>query len=125
LLYPLMEVKGFSIFKELPCFDGASECLFDVLDGVDFGVVRQLDTLWFSFANSEENWYLDDPKTKQKINRILRNIKPPSNVRRLPRNLKSRAMWKATEWRNMLRFYGPFIFKGIIKTKYYKHFLLF
>ena len=124
LLYPVMGVKGFSILSELPCFDIAAGCLFDVLHGVDFGVVRQLDSLWFSPTNSTENWYLGGPETQQKITALLRKIKPPSNVKRLPRNMHSRAMWKATEWRNMLLSYGPYIFKGIMKKKYYKHFLL-
>ena len=122
--HPIRGVKGFSILSELPLFNIVTGCVFDVLHAVDLGVMRQLDALLFNTRNSECEWYLGKPETIEILNRKLRNIVPPSNVRRLPRTFASRAFWKGSEWRNMLLFYGPFILKDVMDKKYYDHFLL-
>jgi len=59
------------------------------------------------------------------INSKLSNIFPPSNVSRLPVSLSLRSSWKSSEWRNLLLYYGPFIFKGILPEPFYNHYLLF
>ena len=41
---------------------------------------------------------------------------------RLPGNLISRSTWKASEWRNVLIYYGMFIFKGFLPEDFYKFF---
>jgi hypothetical protein len=85
--------------------------------------MKQLISLWFDSKYSAKPWYLIGSFISQ-INQKLSNIIPPSNVSRLPGNLISRSTWKASEWRNLLLYYGMFIFKGFLPEEFYNHFLL-
>ena len=117
-------VKGFSILSLiLSTFDIIRGIVFDSMHCVDLGVMKQLISLWFDSKYSAKPWYLGSFISSQ-INQKLSNIIPPSNVSRLPGNLISRSTWKTSEWRNLLLYYGMFIFKGFLPEEFYNHFLL-
>lgn len=67
-------------------------------------------------------WYIGNAISI--LNEKLKAIIPPSNITRLARGFQERPHWKASEWRNLLLFYGPFIFKDVMKKRYYDHFML-
>jgi hypothetical protein len=117
-------VKGFSILSLiLSTFDIIRGIVFDSMHCVDLGVMKQRISLWFDSKYSAKPWYLGSFISSQ-INQKLSNIIPPSNVSRLPGNLISRSTWKTSEWRNLLLYYGMFIFKGFLPEEFYNHFLL-
>ena len=47
----------------------------------------------------------------------------PSDFPRKPKTLKFLKIWKATEFRNFLMYYGPVILKDILSKKLYEHLL--
>ena len=124
LLYPVMGVKGFSILRS---------CLVLMLHLDAFLMFLMVSVLESNDSSTLFGSVLQIVKKVGTLATLKRSKKSTEyceilNLHRTSEDfldLKSRVMWKATEWRNMLLFYGPFIFKGIIKTKYYKHFLLF
>ena len=121
--YVVKGVKGFSILSLiLSTFDIIRGIVFDSMHCIDLGVMKQLISLWFDSKYSAKPWYLGSFITQ--INQKLSNIIPPSNVSRLPGNLISRSTWKASEWRNLLLYYGMFIFKRFLPEEFYNHFLL-
>ena len=120
--YPVMGVIGFSVLNKLPHFNVVDCLVFDAMHGVDLGVMRQLASLWFSTCNSGKRWYLG--QSIHEIDDKLSKIFVTSNITRLARGLDDRAHWKASEWRNLLLIYGPYIFKDIMQKRYYKHFML-
>lgn len=87
-------------------------------------ITRQLCGLWFDSRNSKPAFYIGRPQTVARIYHLLNAIKVPTNITRLPRKLKDRSFWKASEFRNFLLYYAPYILKDILPVRFYKHFLL-
>jgi hypothetical protein len=54
----------------------------------------------------------------------LKNITPPTSLTRVPRSIKDRKLWKASEWRAWLLFYFFVCLQGLIKEKYLYHFAM-
>ena len=72
----------------------------DPMHCVDLGVVRQVSTMWFESSFHKMPWYIG---TKiDSIDEKIKFIQPPSNVTRTPRSLRTRAYWKASEWKHFL-----------------------
>lgn len=61
---------------------------------------------------------------KEKISKRLEALRPPSALTRLPRSLKYREKFTASEHRAFLLFYGPVVMHGIVATKLLSHFAL-
>ncbi|KAH7940662.1 hypothetical protein HPB49_003364 [Dermacentor silvarum] len=61
------------------------------------------------------------PSVAAKIESRLLAIKPPHCVTRLPRPLKDRGHWKASEWRHWILFYALPCLDGILHPEYWKH----
>jgi len=120
--YPVMGVKGLSILSELPLFDIVNGFVTDSMHGVDMGVVKQLVGLWLDSKYSESEWYIG--LEVQRLNAKLAIIIPPSSITRLTLDFNQRPNMKSSEWRNVLLCYGSFIFKDILPTRYYEHFML-
>ncbi|XP_077507225.1 uncharacterized protein LOC144116351 isoform X2 [Amblyomma americanum] len=59
-----------------------------------------------------------------KVYRGLLAIKPPHSFTRLPRSLKDKCHWKASEWRYWLLFYALPCCLGILPQRYLNHFAL-
>jgi len=97
-------VKGPSILMLLPKFDIAKSFVPDYMHAVLLGVVRYFVYLWLDSSSSQSAYYLG--RNKDQIDNSLLTIKPPTEIRRLPRSIESRKYWKASEWRNFLLFYS-------------------
>ena len=86
------------------------------------GVVRQFVNLWFD-STSHDKLYSMRKKVAE-IDKIIVSIKPPSEIKRLPRSLAVRRYWKASEWRSFLLFYSVVALSGIMPLQFYNHWLL-
>ncbi|KAK3916627.1 Halomucin [Frankliniella fusca] len=56
------------------------------------------------------------------INHRLRRILTPTHITRKPREIDLRHMWKGSEWRNWLLFYGVPCMIDIVPNRYLRHF---
>ncbi len=117
-------VKGSSVLSQLPDFDIIFNFVFDCMHAIDLGIIRQLFGLWFDSKNFKEKFYIGSSYNKNLINSRLANLTVPTNITRLPRSLKESNFWKASEWRNCLLYYFPFILRDILQPAYFKHFML-
>jgi hypothetical protein len=115
-------VKGPSVLMLLPKFDVAKSFVPDYMHAVLLGVVRSFMFLWFDSSSSKYEFYLG--REKEKIDGVLLNIKPTTDVKRLPRSVESRKFWKASEWRNFLLFYSPIALRNVLPSKFYDHWML-
>lgn len=59
------------------------------------------------------------------INDKMRLIVPPSSLARIPRDINELNNWKSTEIEIFSLYYGPIVFKDILKAHYYSHFCIF
>ena len=106
-----------------PCgFDIVDSFSVDYMHAVLLGVARQCARFWFDSSFSSEPWYLG--RHVAEIDRRLTGICPPSDVRRLPRPVKDRKFWKATEWRAWLLFYSIPVLSDVLPVKYLQHWLI-
>jgi len=85
------------------------------------GVCRQFITIWTDSSNHGKPFYR---KSTKAVDTILANIKPPNEIRRLPRSLEDRKFWKASEFRNFLLFYSPVALADVLPRKYFLHWML-
>lgn len=92
------------------------------MHGVLLGVTRQFLFLWLDTSNHLEPWYIGT-KTPLLDQKLLQ-VKPPKFIQRLPRSLKSRKQWKASELRSWLLYYSIPILKNILPDKYLQHWIL-
>jgi hypothetical protein len=92
-------VKGFSPLVLLPDFDLISGFIPDYMHCVCLEVVHQFLSLGTDGANSNSHFYLDKHK-RDMLDAFLDSIRPPREVRRLPRSTQEAKFWKATEWRS-------------------------
>lgn len=113
-------VKGPSPLINLPHFNIVWGFIPDYMHSVLLGVSRQLTELWLCSVGC--SFYLGDPTNITKIDDKLLQIHPPTNMHRLPRSIKERKYWKASEWRNWLLFYSLPCLNGILPSRFLKHF---
>ena len=60
----------------------------------------------------------------REVDKRMKEIRPPFLIR-FPRSVSSHRMFfKASEYRSILLFFGPVVFRGILAGLYYSHFLL-
>lgn len=104
--YTVKGVKGPSVLPSLPNFDCIWGFPHDYMHAVLLGVSRQLWNFW-------SKWHLNVEDRKE-INRRLLEIRPPSEIHRVPRALKNKQLWKATEWRSWLLFYSVPVLTDIL-----------
>ena len=71
---------------------------------------------------SGKKYYLG--KKAQHLDKMILNVKLPSEIKRLPRSVTTRKFWKASEWRSFLLFYSPVFLKDLLPAVYYNHWLL-
>lgn len=113
-------VKGPSPLINLPHFNIVWGFIPDYMHSVLLAVSRQLTELWLCSVGC--SFYLGDPTNITKIDDKLLQIHPPTNMHRLPRSIKERKYWKASEWRNWLLFYSLPCLHGILPSRFLKHF---
>ena len=81
---------------------------------------KRLIRLWFDSDYRLEDWSVNNRLNELQL--VFRRLHLPSNTSRLPRSLTLYSKFKANEMRILL-LYGHIIFKNVLKTKYYNHFL--
>lgn len=115
-------VKGPSVLSTIFYFNLAWAFVPDYMHCVLLGVVRQCLSLWFDSSNHTKPWSLS---TKgDMVDRKLCSIKPSSEVNRLPRSIKTRKYWKASEFRSWLLFYSIPVLHEILPSKYLNHWFI-
>jgi hypothetical protein len=119
---PVFGVKGLTILSLIPSFDLVKGFFPDYMHSVLLGVVRQMISLWFDSSNHSKPFYLG--RHVQHIDSLLLAIKPPSEVKRLPRSLTVKKYWKASEFRNFLLFYSPICLNHFLPNVYLHHWYL-
>jgi len=77
--------------------------------------------LWLNSSSHRKPFYIRSVKM---LNRLLKSIRPPDEIHRLPHSLDDRKFWKATEYRNFLLIYPPVILVDVLPKRYYTHWLL-
>jgi hypothetical protein len=93
------------------------------MHSVLLGVILLLMFLWFSTEFSHQPFSMT--KGTCEIDKRLKDILPPSYPTRCPRSATShRIFFKASEYRSLLLFFGPVVFRGLLYALYYNHFLL-
>lgn len=65
-----------------------------------------------------------EPRFYDLINSRVTQIRPPTRISRVPRNINEFANFKASEFRNWLLCYFLVCFDGLINVSYLKHFAL-
>lgn len=119
---PVMGVKGPSPLMKLANFQIVNGFVPEYQHSVCLGVTRQLMTLWLDSTNHGKPWYIG---TKSEvIDKQLIAIQPPVELTRVPRSVKERKYWKASEWRSFLLFYALPVLCGVLSKKYWNHLFL-
>lgn len=122
LQQPVMGVKGPSPLMRLSKFEMVNGFVPEYQHSVCLGVTRQLMTLWLDSKNHAKPWYIGTKSDM--IDKQLLAIKPPVELTRVPRSVKERKYWKASEWRSFLLFYALPVLSGILSKKYLNHLFL-
>jgi hypothetical protein len=115
-------VKGASTLLLFPKLDIIASFVPDYMHSVLLGVTRQFLNLWVDSSNHSKPYYI---RNGGHVSKLLKNIRPPDEIHRLPRSLNDRKFWKAAEFRNFLLLYSPVILLNVLPRNYYKHWLLF
>ena len=115
-------VNGVSLLYLLPNFDIVNGFNPKYMHSVLLGVVRHFVNLWFDSASHSEAYCLR--KNVAQIDEIILGIKPPSEIKRLPRSLLQRKHCKASECRSFLLFCSLVALRSFMSSQYYDHWLL-
>ena len=113
-------VKGESILAEYIEFPA---CIpIDYMHSILEGVFKQLMRHWFDSKFYNQPYSLR--KFTRYINKMIKNIKPPNEIPRLPRALENTSFFKASEYRAWLLFYGLPNFSEFLPPEHTHHFSL-
>lgn len=94
----------------------------DYMHLVCLGVMRKLILLWMNGPLTNRLSYNQITKISEDLTSIRLHV--PADFPRKPRSLKLIKLWKATELRNFLLYYGPIVLKNELNEKAYNHFLI-
>lgn len=94
----------------------------DYMHLVCLGVMRKLLLLWMQGPLNNRLTSHQINNISEQLNLLRRHV--PSDFPRKPRTLKLIKLWKATEFRNFLIYYGPILLKNKLNQIAYNHFLL-
>lgn len=110
------------LFEDIPNFGCVTNVVIDYMHVVLLGVTKRLLQLWTKVKRC--TYSLRNTEIKKISTRIMQ-IGPqlPREFARKPRDLDYLARFKATEFRQLVVYTLPVILKGILKTKYYNHFM--
>ncbi|KAE8749131.1 hypothetical protein FOCC_FOCC004039, partial [Frankliniella occidentalis] len=106
----VMGVKGTSVLETNPSCDEGKTIILDYLHLVLLGVVRQFYCLWFTGSGTD--WYIR--RTKRQVTTFLREIM----------RIYEWKLFKGSTWRTWLLFVSLPALRGILKDKYYQHWML-
>uniref|UniRef100_A0A224YMA5 Cr1-8 nvi n=1 Tax=Rhipicephalus zambeziensis TaxID=60191 RepID=A0A224YMA5_9ACAR len=115
-------VKGPSPLINVPGFDIVCSFRPDYMHTVLLGVVRQMTDIWCSSVGKAH--YIGSARTLAEIDDRLLSQRPPLCFNRVPRSLKLRKYWKASEWEAWLLYYSLPCLKGTLAPVFLEHFAL-
>ncbi|XP_077533532.1 uncharacterized protein LOC144145692 [Haemaphysalis longicornis] len=121
---PVNGLKGLSPLVNLPGYDLVRGQAVEYMHSVLLGVSRQVASFWFDTSNSNKTYYIGCPPKLSKVVQRLTAIKPPDLITRLPRSIRERSYWKATEWKHWLLYYSLPCCIQILPHQYWSHFAL-
>ncbi len=117
---PQCGVKGTCVLGEYVEFP---QCVpIDYMHSILEGVFKQLMKFWFNPNFHSQPYSLR--KYMSKINEVLSKIKPPNEIRRLPRSLDQISFFKASEFRAWMLFYALPILSAFLPPEYTNHLFL-
>ncbi|XP_011875886.1 PREDICTED: uncharacterized protein LOC105566468 [Vollenhovia emeryi] len=115
-------VKGKTSVSIIPQIDMIWSFSFDYLHGLLAGVDQQIYKQWTS-TKTQCNFKLNHSDIKAIEKRLL-TITPTHDIHRLPRSLKDRGKWKASEIKSWVLYYSLPCLGGIIKDEALEHYSL-
>lgn len=115
-------IKGISAAIAFEHFDMAKSFGIDYMHCVLIGVTKKMLALWLD-SSLKYKWSINN-KNQNTLDQRICQIKPCRFISRLPRSLKERKTYKASEYRSLLLYYLPVCLRGILKPKYLNHFNL-
>ncbi|XP_078497132.1 uncharacterized protein LOC144753257 isoform X1 [Lissotriton helveticus] len=121
--YSVHGVKGpfrFLFLSLFPCINGFH---LDYMHGVCAGVMKLMLTLWF--GEHYEKSCFSAHSYRDLVSKRLQAIKPPLNISRPPRSLEDVHLWKSSEYRNFLLFWGIPVLADVLPNQLFVHFCLF
>lgn len=113
-------VKAVSPLIGLAQFNIVWSFVPDFMHCMLLGVARQFLEYWLEGAKSRHyiGRYLPE------LDKKLLGVAPPQEVGRLPRSLKERRFWKASELQNWIMYYSIPVLEGILCIPYLSHWAL-
>lgn len=118
---PLLEIE--------PPVDLVRTFVLDYMHLCCGGVMKKLTEFWISgkVETRLQRRNMLGSRQKHELSNLLVQLRKyiPSEFQRKTRDISHIAQWKATEYRFLLLYAGPVVLRGILKSRLYKHFLLF
>ncbi|KAG0439045.1 hypothetical protein HPB47_016772 [Ixodes persulcatus] len=115
-------VMGPSALINVAGFDIVWSFIPDYMHCELFGVTRQFLELRLSIVGAA--YYIESPQLLKEIDERHCHIKLPQCVARLPRSVRLRKIWKATEWQLWLLYFRLVCVEGGLPGCYLTHFSL-
>lgn len=119
---PICGIKGFSILTSIPKFNIIFGLPVDIMHGVFLGVAKGLSELWFDQKHHRKPFYLGNKTNK--VDDILVEYHPYSEISRYPRQISQRHNWKANEWMNWMLYFALPSLIDILPQQFLEHFLI-
>ncbi|KAK3920115.1 Cadmium/zinc-transporting ATPase HMA2 [Frankliniella fusca] len=113
-------VKGTFLVETIPLCDAVKSIILDYLHLVLLGVVKQFYILWFTRSGTD--WYIG--RRKRAVTAYLKDIKRTYEVCRCTTDAKQWKLFKGSTWRTWLLFVSLPAFEGILKERYFQHWML-
>lgn len=133
-------VTGLSPLLRCPKFHIVDGMILDTLHWASFGVTRRIGKLWLGETKGKKRkksaeanapnahlpaYYVGTDETKAVINARIACLRPPREVRRLPKDLSQVHDYNARDWENFCLYFSVPLFKNILPERYLKHWILF
>ncbi|XP_064463127.1 uncharacterized protein LOC135374052 [Ornithodoros turicata] len=118
---PVEGVKGPSSLSLLPHFDPVWGYSVDYMHCALLGVSRQFTELLLSSSSYDKRFYIGSTASVERIDKRLLSISPPHCFTRLPRSVRERSNWKASEWKNWILYYFLLCTADILPLRYWRH----
>ena len=115
-----------TVLNKLPNVGLVSNVPLDAMHLVYLGVTRQLIQHWLGNRGRDNKTYKLSDTAIENISEKLENLKHslPNDFNRRSRSLRYWKLWKATEFRYFLLYFGPFILKDVLPSDLYNNFIM-
>ena len=92
----------------------------DAMHGIFLGLSKLLTCLWFDASYAGQLFSVHE--LIDIVDQRLRNIKPPSNIQRIPHSIKTQlSFWKALEYKLWFLYYSLPVLLDILPDVYWRH----